>query len=176
MMLTILLSLMLGAGPVATNGGVVSIKGHHLLAEVAKTERERDLALEFRQQFKSERCMFVLSEHERPHPVQTRKFLLPFDEAWVDAEGTVVEMQERVPPCKKGQDCPEFGGTKPSRYYVYLAAGMLRKLGLMTGDKIGCDLQLTDGTNLRNGPSLQSENAQSARRQKRKGRSRGRRP
>ena len=173
MMLTLLLSLMLGAGPVATNGGVVSIKGHRLLAEVAKTERERDIALEFRQQFKSERCMFVLSEHERPHPVQTRKFLLPFDVAWFDAEGTVVEMQERIPPCKNGQDCPEFGGTKPSRYYVYLAAGMLRRLGLRVGDKIGWDLHFTDGTRLRNGPSLQGEDAQPTHRPKRKIRSGG---
>lgn len=175
-MFPLFLCMLLSASSPATNGGVVSIKGHRLLAEVAKTERERDLALEFRQQFKSERCMFVLSEHERPHPVQTRKFLLPFDVAWVDAEGTVVEMQERVPPCKKGQGCPEFGGTKPSRYYVYLAAGTLRKLGLKVSDKIGWDLQFTDGTSLRNGPSLQSEDAQSARRQKRKGRSGGRRP
>ena len=172
-MLTILLSLMLAAGPAATNGGVVSIKGRRLLAEVARTEKERDLALVFRQQFKSERCMFVLSEQERPHPVRTRKFLLPFDVVWIDAEGTVIEMQERVPPCKNGKDCPEFGGTKPSRYYLYLAAGMLRKLGLKTGDKIGWDLQFTDGTSLRNGPSLQSVGAQPVRRPKRKGRSGG---
>ena len=117
--------------------------------------------------------MFVVSEHERPHPVRTRKFLLPFDVVWVDAEGTVIEMQERIPPCKTGQDCPEFGGVKPSRYYVYLVAGMLKKLGLKIGDKIGWDLQFTDGTSLRNGPSLQGEDAQPARRPKRKGRSKG---
>jgi len=172
-MFPLFLCMLLSTSPPVTNGGVVSIKGHRLLAEVAKTEKERDLALEFRQQFKSERCMFVLSEHERPHPVRTRKFLLPFDVVWVDAEGTVIEMKERVPPCKNGQDCPEFGGIKPSRYYLYLAAGTLRKLGLKMGDKISWDLQFTDGTSLRNGPSIQGEGPQPVHRPKRKGRSGG---
>jgi len=134
------------------DGGIITVKGRQLLAEVARTAKERELGLAYRSSFKSERCLFVVPESEGLNPIRTAKFLLPFDVVWIDAEGIVVEVKERIPPCATGSNCPEHGGTKPSRYHVFLAAGMVRRLGLRLGDKVRWDLHFSDGTNLRNGP------------------------
>ncbi len=153
-MLSLLFSLMLTVPPPATDGGIVTLKGRHLLAEVARTPVEREKALAYRQSFKAERCMFVIPSQEGPHPVRTSKFLIPFDVAWMDAEGTVVETLASVPPCRSGVDCPPHGGTKPSRYHLFLAPGTLRELKVAHGDKIHWDLHFTDGTHLLNGPEV----------------------
>ncbi len=153
-MLSLLFSLMLMVPPPATDGGIVTLKGRHLLAEVARTPVEREKALAYRQAFKAERCMFVIPDQEGPHPVCTTKFLISFDVAWINAEGTVVETLASVPPCRSGVDCPLHGGTKPSRYHLFLATGTLRRLKIMPGDKIHWDLHFTDGTHLLNGPEV----------------------
>lgn len=153
-MLSLLFSLMLTVPPPATDGGFVTLKGHPLLAEVARTPVEREKALAYRQAFKSERCMFIIPPESGLHPVQTTKFLIPFDVAWIDAEGVVVETLASVPPCRTGVDCPPHGGTKPSRYHLFLAPGTLRRLNLLPGDKIHWDLHFLDGTHLLNGAEV----------------------
>jgi uncharacterized membrane protein (UPF0127 family) len=172
-MFPLLLCLLLSAEKPVTDGGVVTIKGQRLLAEVARTPKERERALAFRSQFKSERCLFVACEQDRPHPVHTPKFLLPFDVAWIDSEGAVVEVLERIPPCKSGVDCPAHGGTKPSRYYVFLAAGMLRRLKIQPGDSVQWDLHFGDGSNLRNGPHVHPDAPLSVRKPRKATRSHG---
>jgi hypothetical protein len=139
------------------DGGLVTVKGRQLLAEVARTEKERERGLAYRSSFKPERCLFVVPGHEGPNPVRTAKFLLPFDVIWVDAEGIVVEVEERVPPCQTGKDCIKHGGTKPSSYYLFLALGTVQRLRIQPGDKIQWDLHFSDGTNLRNGPHVHAK-------------------
>ncbi len=136
------------------DGGNVTLKGRTLLAEVVRTEKERERGLAYRSSFKSERCLFVVSENEGLNPVRTAKFLLPFDVVWVDGQGLIIEVGERLPPCKTGMDCPEHGGAQPSRYHLFLAAGMVRRLGIRLGDKDQWDLHFSDGTRLRNNPPV----------------------
>lgn len=150
--LLLLLTSLLAGRAGTPDGGIVTVKGRQLLAEVARTAKERERGLAYRSVFKPERCLFVVSEHEGPNPVRTAKFLLPFDVIWLDGEGTVVEALERVPPCKAGDECPEHGGAKPSSYHLFLATGTVRKLRIQPGDKVQWDLHFMDGTNLRNGP------------------------
>lgn len=152
LMLLLTASFLLGAA--TPDGGFVVVKGRRLLAEVARTPQERERGLAFRSMFKAERCMFVVCEQEQAHPVRTRKFLLPFDLVWVDAAGQVVELASRVPPCKGGQDCVAHGGKVPSRYYLFLPAGMAARTALKVGDTIRWDLHFSDGTTLRNGPPM----------------------
>lgn len=147
---------LIAAGLLATtpDGGIVTVKGRGLLAEVARTEKERELGLAYRSIFKSDRCLFVVPETEGLHPIHTAKFLLSCDVIWIDEEGTVVEALERIPPCKAGSGCPAQGGTKPSSYHLFLASGTVRRLGIRIGDKIQWDLHFSDDTNLRNGPHV----------------------
>lgn len=136
------------------DGGIVTVKGHRLLAEIARTERERNRTLAFRNLFKGERCMFVVPPDEGLHPVNTAKFLIAFDVVWLDSEGSVVEIKSSVPPCKDGKECPEYGGKVPSRYHVFLQAGTIRRWNIKRGDSLTWDLHFSNGRNLRAGPRI----------------------
>lgn len=162
----LLLSLLATLAPVQPDGGIVTVKGHHLLAEVARTEQERSRTLAFRHLFKSERCMFVVPPQEGLHPVKTSKFLMSFDVAWLDGEGCVVEMVPAIPPCKEGKDCLEYGGKVPSRYHIFFQAGTLRRWGIQPGDRLAWDLHFQDGTNLRLGPHVHKGDLQAPRKKR----------
>lgn len=151
-------SLVLGilAGP--ADGGTITLKGRTLIAEVARTERERARALIFRTVFKAERCLFAIPPEAGLHPVRPSKFLLPFDVVWIDAGGLVVEILEHMPPCPEGAGCPSHGGTRLSHYHLFLAAGMVKRLALRAGDRIQWDIRFADGSRFRTGGRLSPGN------------------
>ena len=135
--------------PHPADGGIVYIKGRQLLAEVARSAAERRRLLAFRNLFKAERCMFVVPPDAGLHPVQTAKFLLPFDVIWVDEMGTIVEAIASIPPCSAGKSCLSHGGIVVSRYHVFLQAGMIRRLGIRVGDHVGWAIHFQDGSRLK---------------------------
>jgi hypothetical protein len=97
--------------------------------------------------------MFFFYEADGHHPIWMKNCLISLDVAWLSADGTVLEVQENVPPCSplRGDDCPSFGGTRASRHFVEFAAGTFRRLGLRPGDRMGWDLRLDDGTVVKGG-------------------------
>jgi hypothetical protein len=54
----------------------------------------------------------------------------------------------------RGDDCPTYGGTLPSRYFIEFPVGTFKHLGLKKGDRLGWDLTLDDGRGLRGGAPL----------------------
>jgi uncharacterized membrane protein (UPF0127 family) len=51
----------------------------------------------------------------------------------------------------RGDDCPSYGGTVPTRYFIEFSAGTFKRLGLKKGERIGWDLTLDDGRVVRGG-------------------------
>jgi uncharacterized membrane protein (UPF0127 family) len=153
-MLPILVPALISMLPVQPNGGMVIIKNQRWIAEIALTERERARTLAFRTLFKGERCMFVLPPEAGRHPVETIRFQIPFDAVWLDAEGNIVELAERMAPCKDGKGCPEYGGKEVSRYHILFQTGTIRQLNLKVGDQVRWDLHFEGGTKLRNGAPI----------------------
>jgi hypothetical protein len=82
--------------------------------------------------------------------------LIALDVVWVDADGRVLEIVERVPPCSpmRGDDCPNYGGTVPARHFIEFAPGTVKRMGLKKGDRLGWDLTLDDGRRLTGGTPL----------------------
>lgn len=156
-MLNLPMAALLALSPHPADGGLVSIKGRQLLAEVARSERERRQLLAFRNLFKAERCLFVVPPEAGLHPVRTAKFLLPFDVIWVDELGTIVEALASIPPCPRGKACPSHGGTVASRYHVFLQAGMIRRLGVRIGDRLNWAIHFRDGSSLKRENALDSK-------------------
>ena len=150
--LAALLSLPLLAG----GGGTVAFKQTAFLAEVAATEPEKAKGLMYRQSLAKDRCMFFVYGAEGIHAIWMKNCLIALDVAWVDADGKVVETTEHVPPCSpmRGDDCPTYGGTASSRYFIEFPAGTFKRLGLKKGDHLGWDLTLDDGRGLRGGAPL----------------------
>lgn len=160
----ILLSLFLALAPVTPDGGTVVVKGQHFLAEVARTPEEQQRGLMYRQQLAKDRCMFFLYGEEGYHSIWMKNCLISLDVVWVKADGTVVETAHNVPPVSSmwnGPDekIPTYGGKVASRHFVELPSGTLKRLGLKTGDRIGWDLRLADGSAIRGGLPVPKENA-----------------
>ena len=86
---------------------------------------------------------------------------IPLDVVWLSAEGQVVDLAEKVPPCppKSGDACPAHGGMVQARHFVEFPAGTIRRIGLKTGDRIGWDLLLDDGTPIVGGARVPAEKA-----------------
>ena len=149
MLLAILLSLPLLAG----GGGTVTFKQTSFLSEVAATDPEKAKGLMYRQSLPKDRCMFFVYSADGDHAIWMKNCLIALDVAWVDAEGRVVEIAERVPPCSpmRGDDCPSYGGSVPSRHFIEFAAGTFKRLGLKKGDRRGWELTLDDGRVVRGG-------------------------
>ncbi|MCX6546760.1 MAG: DUF192 domain-containing protein [Holophagaceae bacterium] len=148
--LALLLSLPLLAG-----GGTVTFKQKAFLAEVAATEPEKAKGLMYRQSLAKDRCMFFVYGEDGYHAIWMKNCLIALDVAWLDAEGRVLETAENVPPCSpmRGDDCPTYGGSVPSRHFVEFAAGTFKRLGLKKGDRLGWELTLDDGRVVRGGPA-----------------------
>ena len=147
--LAVLLSLPLLAG----GGGTVTFRQTAFMSEVAATEPEKAKGLMYRQSLPKDRCMFFVYSAEGDHAIWMKNCLIALDVAWVDAEGRVVETAEHVPPCSpmRGDDCPSYGGSVPSRHFVEFAAGTFKRLGLKKGDRLGWELTLDDGRVVRGG-------------------------
>lgn len=152
MLPALLLSLPLLAG----GGGTVAFKQTTFMAEVAATEPEKAKGLMYRQSLAKDRCMFFVYGEEGYHAIWMKNCLIALDVAWVDAEGRVVELAERVPPCSpmRGDDCPTYGGSVPARHFVEFPEGTFKRLGLRKGDRLGWDLLLDDGRTVRGGAPI----------------------
>ncbi|MBL0312255.1 MAG: DUF192 domain-containing protein [Holophagaceae bacterium] len=139
--------------------GTVAAKGHRFLAEVAATPREQQKGLMFRQSLAKDRCMIFVYDEDGSHGIWMKNCLISLDVVWISADGKVVEMAERVPPCSpmRGDDCPTYGGTVPARHFIEFAVGTIKSIGLKKGDRIGWDLKLDDGTPVVGGAPIPPE-------------------
>jgi len=149
-----ILSIACAAGQgVEVDGGSVMAKGVRFHAEVARTPNEHAKGLMYRQYFKSDRCMFFVYEEDDYHTIWMKNCLIALDVVWVSADGTVVEVAECVPPCSpmRGDDCPTYGGSAPSRHFIEFQTGTIRRIGLKVGDKVGWELKYSDGGSLKGG-------------------------
>ena len=146
-MLSFVLSLLLAAPGASADGGLVVAKGQRFLAEVARTDMERGRGLMYRQSLAKDRCMIFLYEEDGYHAIWMKNCLISLDVVWTSADGTVTELAENVPPCSPlmGNDCPNYGGAQPSRFFVEFPVGAIHRLGLKKGDRLGWDLTLGNG-------------------------------
>lgn len=152
-----LLIALLSALPMLAGGaGTVAFRNHRFMAEVASTEPEREKGLMYRESLAKDRCMFFNYDQSNYHAIWMKNCLIALDVAWVDGNGRIVELAERVPPCSPmlGDNCPTYGGTVKSRYFIEFPSGTFSRLGIRKGDQLGWDLTLDDGSHVKGGAPL----------------------
>jgi uncharacterized membrane protein (UPF0127 family) len=139
--------------PLFAGGGTVAFKRHTFMAEVAASEQEREKGLMYRQSLAKDRCMFFVYSEDGYHAIWMKNCLIALDVAWVDADGKIQELVEHAPPCSpmRGDDCPTYGGTVATRYFIEFPAGTFRRLGIRKGDRLGWDLTLDNGSRVKGG-------------------------
>lgn len=155
--LSLVLPVLVAQAP-QTDGGVVVVKGQRFLAEVAQTQRERERGLMYRTTLAKDRCMFFIGEQDQELSAITMKnCLIALDIIWIKADGTVVDIAEKVQPpspvkiYRSDEDYIGHICQVPSRHFVEFPAGTAKRLGLKVGDRIGWDLALKNGSRLKGG-------------------------
>ncbi len=111
----------------------------HLTLEVARTEPERERGLMFRDSMPDDRGMVFIFEQPSQVGFWMRNTLIPLSIAWLDANGTIVDIQDMQPLT----DTPHV----PSGPYVYaieVNQGWFRANGVAPGQQ--ARLCLGDGS------------------------------
>lgn len=144
------------------DASMVVAKGQRFLAEVAVTPQEQQHGLMGRSSMAKDSCMFFLYDEDAPRTIWMKNCLIALDVVWVKENGTIVELQENVPPLSplfNGPDAkaPQYGGKVLSRHFVEFPAGTIQRLRLKMGDRIGWNLQLNDGRSVVGGAAVPKE-------------------
>lgn len=109
--------------------------GTIITAELSVTREEQKLGLMFRPELPKNGGMLFVFTDEYPQPFWMYQTLIPLDLIWLDANKRVVEVVVSAPPCKSlhESECPNYGGSVPSRYVLEIASGTAEKHGVKQG-------------------------------------------
>ena len=111
--------------------------GVRIAAEVMIRPEDQARGMKYRDVLEPERGMLFLHAELGPHSYWMHNVKIPLDIVWMDAEGRIVEISAKTPPClKEPAECPSYGGSRPSRAVLELAAGSVERHGLKVGDRL----------------------------------------
>jgi uncharacterized membrane protein (UPF0127 family) len=104
---------------------------HNIAAQVARTEQQRQIGLMFRKQMATHEGMLFVFEEPSTQCFWMRNTLIPLSAAFVDDEGTIVNVEDMAP-----QTDASHCSKKPVRYVLEMNQGWFAKRGLKPGFKL----------------------------------------
>jgi len=111
--------------------------GQVIKTETAVDTRDILRGFMFRTSLKADHGMLFVHPVTGNYSTWMYQTNFPLDMIWMDQSHTVVELVEQAPPCKTvASKCPHYGGHEKARFILELKAGLIRKYGVKTGDKI----------------------------------------
>lgn len=105
---------------------------HRIEAEVAATDRDRQLGLMNRREMPPQRGMLFVFDHENTHCMWMRNTLLPLSVAFIDAKGVIINIEDMKPQTEDNH-CAKI----PARYALEMNAGWFVQRGIKPGMKLG---------------------------------------
>ncbi|MDI3289081.1 DUF192 domain-containing protein [Polyangium sp. 15x6] len=120
--------------PVLREGKVVfaDVKDQTVTVEIAQRDHERARGLMYRKHMDEERGMIFVFERNEVHQFWMHNTCIPLDMLFVDADGTIVGIEENTPTMNDST----FSVPCPSRYVVEVNAGYCRRHGVRAGQKV----------------------------------------
>lgn len=112
---------------IALNAGM-----HVIQAEVAQTHQERAIGLMHRREMPANAGMLFVFEESSPQCFWMKNTLLPLSIAFLDDDGTVVNIAD-MKPMDETSHCSD----KPVRYALEMNKGWFAKRGVKAGSKLG---------------------------------------
>ena len=103
--------------------------------ELARTPEERQRGLMFRDRIGDLQGMLFCFEQDRKHAFWMKNTYLSLDIVFLSAEGEVVDVLERLPPCPM-EPCPSYASGSAARYALEVKAGFVKQHGIRTGDHV----------------------------------------
>jgi uncharacterized membrane protein (UPF0127 family) len=105
---------------------------HRIEAEVAASDRDRQVGLMNRQAMPPQRGMLFVFDHENTHCMWMRNTLLPLSVAFIDAKGVIINIEDMKPQTEDNH-CAKI----PARYALEMNAGWFVQRGIKPGMKLG---------------------------------------
>jgi hypothetical protein len=117
-------------------GSWVELKGKRYVVEMAANEAERARGLMFRDSMAADHGMLFIHESEEPQAYWMKNTRIPLDMLFFDHQRHLVSMQQRVPSCSAGDQCPPYASEGAALYVLELNAGQAETLGVKAGDEV----------------------------------------
>jgi uncharacterized protein len=105
---------------------------HRIEAEVAATDRDRQVGLMNRREMPPQRGMLFVFDHENTHCMWMRNTLLPLSVAFIDAWGVIINIEDMKPQTEDNH-CARV----PARYALEMNVGWFAQRGIKPGTKLG---------------------------------------
>ena len=105
---------------------------HRIEAEVAATDRDRQVGLMNRREMPPQRGMLFVFDHENTHCMWMRNTLLPLSVAFIDAWGVIINIEDMKPQTEDNH-CAKI----PARYALEMNVGWFAQRGIKPGMKLG---------------------------------------
>jgi uncharacterized protein len=109
--------------------------GKVLQTEVMVSDQDRQMGLMFRPSLALDHGMLFIFEQPDFHAIWMKNCKFPIDILWLDDQGKVVHVAEKVPPCK-AEPCPVYQPLQRASYVVELNAGQARKEKAVVGSRL----------------------------------------
>jgi uncharacterized protein len=109
--------------------------GKVLQTEVMVSDEDRQMGLMFRPSLPLDHGMLFIFEQPDFHGIWMKNCKFPIDILWLDEQGKVVHVAEKVPPCQT-EPCPVYQPLRRAAYVVELNAGQARKEKAAVGSKL----------------------------------------
>jgi uncharacterized membrane protein (UPF0127 family) len=104
---------------------------YRIEAELAANEADRELGLMLRRQMPAGHGMVFAFTADRAHCMWMKNTLLPLSVAFMDAEGTILNIEDMQPQTEDNH-C----AAKPARYALEMNQGWFREKGIKAGTRI----------------------------------------
>jgi len=116
--------------------------GTELEAEVADTPEKLLFGLAFQEALPPNGGMIYIFEQAGAHRVTTKEYRFPVDLIWIDEQHQVVQLLEKVEPCRM-DPCPWYGPPPMAvRYLIQAEAGFIKDKGVAIGDELKYTLRM----------------------------------
>jgi len=109
----------------------LTIKGHTLRAEVARTEEEKRTGLMFRKQLAENSAMLFVYEREGAWAMWMKNTYVPLSVAFIDRHGVIVNIEDMQPLT---EDSHQAAGKV--KYALEVNQGWFAKRGIKRGDRV----------------------------------------
>lgn len=110
----------------------VRVKGQTFQVEVARTSREWQKGLMFRERLGPREGMWFWGSEERPQTFWMKNTLIPLDIIYLSKDFKVVSFIEKAEPLSE----KHLPSEKPAMHVLELPGGSIKNLGLKVGDKV----------------------------------------
>jgi uncharacterized membrane protein (UPF0127 family) len=105
---------------------------HRIEAEVAATDRDRQVGLMNRREMPPQRGMLFVFDHENTHCMWMRNTYLPLSVAFIDVRGVIINIADMKPQTEDNH-CAKV----PARYALEMNVGWFAQRGIKPGTKLG---------------------------------------